>query len=972
MRKTLQFLAVMLSIVYSTSAFAAVDPYEAMVITPAEGVVTSLQHFTITFDGLPVVVNENAIPTLDKGGGRTLEGQISLGADGKTVLIDFDECCTASGDYYLNIPENSITVNGQVLLPLTLRFNIIGDADSFYEQITVNPAEGTVESLQNFTVSFPQYIGEIAEGYKATLRNDKTGTTYQAEMYEVRYNVLIYFPEEITKSGNYTLTIPAGAVVIYSLGFDVEELNFHYTIEGDDEETFYDLITINPAEGTVADLQNFTITFPEVVNGIASGSMATLTNETSGATYQAAMTASGHDVTVNYPEAIVEPGTYTLTIPEASLIINSLDETIAELNFHYTIKSQDAAEYTINPPEGEVYLLQNFTISYGTPVAVNEDARPTLVDDETGTIYQCNLIEIGGNAFIYKEYPLGILGNYTLHVPAGCIELISNGTVNPELTFHYTIVEKETFIPYVIENQPAGELRVYQRTGGVVREVEKSYTVEEGENPYEIITEEQDGTLSIVFGEDNKVYFQRPVSWSYYNGWVEGTLEEDGKTITVPMGQYIAYTSSLEMAVQVALFTYDSNADTYVYDPSIEELTYTLNDDGTITQNDTDPNIILGTMNRAFGQNFQYLDYEWLQAGDYGSVYIPINEQPITPPAGLVTENFYLTTAINDGYEWEPYKATVAVGIDGDDIWLQGISQFLPSAWIKGTRVGDTFVFPNSQLLGSYEVLLYFKCADVNPVTGTTTQKDMVMTIADDNTIYTYDYVFITSDKNNLSYITYYQGLTISTEPDAPVVAPEGLKTYDYTLKCKTTNENGDLIAMEQPVTVGITGDQVYILGIWEYLSYAWIKGRLVNGQLVLDLPQYLDNYNEEYGLSYPIYVNAFDPETGLLVRQVTLDYNAQSRVFSNLSMPLGIGINKTGYLNLQNYYDVVLEPVQDYLTGDVNNDGKVSIDDVTALINYLLSGNTSAINLAAADANIDGKCNIEDVTTLINILLSH
>ena len=360
-----------------------------------------------------------------------------------------------------------------------------------YEQITVNPAEGTVESLQNFTVSFPQYIGEIAEGYKATLRNDKTGTTYQAEMYEVRYNVLIYFPEEITKSGNYTLTIPAGAVVIYSLGFDVEELNFHYTIEGDDEETFYDLITINPAEGTVADLQNFTITFPEVVNGIASGSMATLTNETSGATYQAAMTASGHDVTVNYPEAIAEPGTYTLTIPEASLIINSLDETIAELNFHYTIKSQDAAEYTINPPEGEVYLLQNFTISYGTPVAVNEDARPTLVDDETGTIYQCNLIEIGGNAFIYKEYPLGILGNYTLHVPAGCIELISNGTVNPELTFHYTIVEKETFIPYVIENQPEGELKLYHRSGGVVREVEKGYTVEEDESPYELVYEQQ-------------------------------------------------------------------------------------------------------------------------------------------------------------------------------------------------------------------------------------------------------------------------------------------------------------------------------------------------------------------------------------------------------------------------------------------------------------------------------------------------
>ena len=961
-----------MAVMYGTSAHAVVDPYEAMVITPAEGNVTSLQHFEITFGGLPVVVNESAIPTLQKGGGALLEGQMSRGSDGMTVLIDFDECCTASGDYYLNIPENSLTVNGQVLLPLTLRFNISGTTDTFYEQININPAEGVVESLQNFTVSFPQYIGEIAEGCKATLRNNKTGTTYHAEMYEVGYNVLIYFPEEVTKAGNYTLTIPAGAVVIYTLGYDVAELNFNYTIEGDDEEDFYDLITINPAEGTVASLQDFTITFPEIVNGIASGSMATLTNDTNGSTYQAAMTASGHDVTVNFAEAITEPGAYTLTIPEASLIINALNEDVAELNFHYDIKSQDEAEYTINPPEGEVYLLQNFTIYYGTPVSVNENARPTIVDDETGTVYQCNLIEIGGNAFIYKEYPLGILGNYTLHVPAGCIELTSSGKVNPEMTFHYTIVEKETFIPDVIENQPAGFLRLYQRTGGVVREVEKSYTVEEGENPYEIVIEEQDGSLSIVFAEDNKVYIQRPVSWSYYNGWVEGTLSEDGKTITVPMGQYIAYTSSLEMAVQVGVFTFDSDADTYVYDPSIEELTYTINDDGTITQNDTDPNIILGTMNRAFGQNFQYLDYEWLQAGDFGSVYVPITEQPITPPAGLVTENFYLTTAINDGYEWEPYKATVAVGIDGDDIWLQGISQFLPSAWIKGTRNGNTFVFPNSQLLGSYEVLLYFKCAAVDPVTGNTTQKDMEMIIADDNTIYTYDYVFITSDKNNLSYITYYQGLTISTEPDAQVVVPQDLTTVDYTFSCKTTDENGNAVAQEWPVTVGFAGDKVYIQGIWEYLSYCWIEGTLVNGKLVLDLPQYLDNYNEEYGLSYPIFLNAFDPETGLLERQVTLDYNAVTREFSNQSMPLGIGINKTGYLNLQNYYDVVLKPVQSLMYGDVNNDGKVSIDDVTVLINYLLSGNAAGINVAAADVNGDGRTSIDDVTALINTLLNH
>lgn len=973
MKKIVQFFTLLVvALLLSVPAQAAVDPYEALTVTPAEGNVTSLQHFTITFADLPVIVNGDAVPTLEKGGGRTLNGHISVDSDGKTVIIDFDEVSTAAGDYYLQIPENTLTVNNQRLLPLTLRFNISGDADSFYEQITVDPAEGIVERMQNFTISFPRYIGEIANGSMATLRNVQTGRTYQAAMYNVGYKLMVYFPDEVAKAGDYILTIPAGAVVFYTLDFEVHELNFHYTIEGEIEPPFYDQITINPAEGLVTSLQAFTITLPEDVDGIATGSQATLTNATTGTTYQTGMTASGPDVTVNFPEEIVEPGEYTLTIPASSLIINTLGEDVHELNFHYTIKPQETSAFTVNPPEGEVYLLQNFTISYGTDVQVDEDAVPILVNDETGETYECHLIEIGGNAFVYKEYPLSVLGSYTLHVPAACFEILANGTVNPEMTFHYTIVEKETYVPTVIENQPEGELRLYTRTGGVVREVEKSYTVEEGENPYEIVVEEQDGSMSIVFAADNKVYIQRPVSWSYYNGWVEGTLSEDGKTITVPMGQYIAYTKSLEMAVQVGLFTFDASLDTYTYDPSIEELTYTIHDDGTISQDDTDQYIILGTMNRAFGQQFQYLDYEWLQAGDFGSVYIPVDEQPITPPEGLTTEAYILTTAIHDGYEWEPYQATVAMAFDGDDVWLQGISKYLPGAWIKGTRSGNSITFANPQLLGSFETLIYFKAADYNPVNGNTTQKDMVLTLdGDGTTLYTYDYVFITTDKNDLSFVNYYQGLTLSKHPDELVAVPEGTRLEEYTLSYKTRDENGSMVAQQVPVTVGLAGDHVYIQGMCVFLPESWIEGQLVNGQLVLDLPQYMGTYDEEYQIAYPIYLNGFDSQTGLLERQVTLDYNPATRVFSNQSMPMGYSINKTGYLNVQDIHEVVLEPVQNFIIGDVNNDGRVTIADVTDLINYLLSGDATAINLAAADVDGDGRCNIGDVTELINILLT-
>ena len=56
---------------------------------------------------------------------------------------------------------------------------------------------------------------------------------------------------------------------------------------------------------------------------------------------------------------------------------------------------------------------------------------------------------------------------------------------------------------------------------------------------------------------------------------------------------------------------------------------------------------------------------------------------------------------------------------------------------------------------------------------------------------------------------------------------------------------------------------------------------------------------------------------------------------------------------------------------GDVNGDGSVNISDVTALIDYLLSGTAEGINLDAADCNEDGEVNISDAIMLINYVLN-
>jgi len=57
-------------------------------------------------------------------------------------------------------------------------------------------------------------------------------------------------------------------------------------------------------------------------------------------------------------------------------------------------------------------------------------------------------------------------------------------------------------------------------------------------------------------------------------------------------------------------------------------------------------------------------------------------------------------------------------------------------------------------------------------------------------------------------------------------------------------------------------------------------------------------------------------------------------------------------------------------LRGDVNGNGAVDINDVTALINYVLTGSATGIDLDAANCNLDTEVDISDVTALIDYML--
>ena len=58
------------------------------------------------------------------------------------------------------------------------------------------------------------------------------------------------------------------------------------------------------------------------------------------------------------------------------------------------------------------------------------------------------------------------------------------------------------------------------------------------------------------------------------------------------------------------------------------------------------------------------------------------------------------------------------------------------------------------------------------------------------------------------------------------------------------------------------------------------------------------------------------------------------------------------------------------YIMGDFNNDGKITVTDVMLLVDYILELNTVPITDIVADVNGDGKVTVTDVQLLVDIIL--
>ena len=361
----------------------------------------------------------------------------------------------------------------------------------------------------------------------------------------------------------------------------------------------------------------------------------------------------------------------------------------------------------------------------------------------------------------------------------------------------------------VITEAPAGETKTYKRAG--------SDTYVSSGSAY---LGDQSGKMEIVFTSDNKVYMKNPVCGYDTDAYVEGALS--GNTITVPLGQNLYYSSDYDAAVATAMLISDEEG--IHKDTETTEITYTIEGE-TITLNGTDDSHWLSC--------FWTDDDGWTGYSEWNTVLTEyVAPTVVTPPAGLVTENWTIARYFYNGQSETGEEKVLQVGFDGNDVYVNGFSYYMDTDnWIKGTLSADgkSITFASGQYYGVFQGYdLFFAAYDLS--TG-----DLVpVTVAYDaeaGTMTWPETAFILEngaqdEMSMFGYFTEIPAMVKGTAPD-PLPAPD-IITSEWFFKSQLyDSDSGEFVDYNLHVNVGIAGTDVFVQGISEDLPNAWIKGTL-------------------------------------------------------------------------------------------------------------------------------------------------
>ena len=208
-----------------------------------------------------------------------------------------------------------------------------------------------------------------------------------------------------------------------------------------------------------------------------------------------------------------------------------------------------------------------------------------------------------------------------------------------------------------------------------------------------VYEDEADGDVAayVINGED--IYIFQPMCMLYLDSWIKGKIDAEGNvTVDLPQKVYMEevtddYGEPTGEIYEYYLWRMVPNESTELYDPdeTSQQIHYTLKD-GVLTR--TDENILMGLCDE---------DGQWTGYGDYEYTLTTPDALTATPATYNPDEDYMMLY----GEEGARNMMKVKVAVDGNDVYLGGLTETDNVTWAKGSVVdGDKVVFSGKSYLG--------------------------------------------------------------------------------------------------------------------------------------------------------------------------------------------------------------------------------------------------------------------------------
>ena len=425
-----------------------VEPTELELVksNPAlEAEVPSLSVITLTFnkDIANVTLNESTFffMSADFQPVFGVQGQVNA-TDAKSVTLTLPEVITAEGEYVaMFMPGAIVAADGtsnQGIIELAWTVKAAAEPEAL-ALVSIDPAKGSeLSTLNTFTFTFNKPVSISEEG-SVVLSANGGSTTLTGTVSDTDAKVVTYTTgKDITISGDYELKVAKGTFVDAD-GFTNEEMTFNYVVESANNTLL--LVQTTPDVNEVQEsLKEIILTFNGDVFDYTNNAVNVVNKNgdvvTTG-TFELA--DAWEEVILTLKQEIVEPGQYTIVIPEESIFGYGIFNP--EISLTYTIGAEATTVVAVDPACAHYEVMPaNLKLTFSNDIKTLEFGM--LRTDFTG---------VRGYTLAEEDYTIS--GNeLTINVPADYV----NGAANMMLTLAVIDVNDQ-YVTYAYDEAELNE-----------------------------------------------------------------------------------------------------------------------------------------------------------------------------------------------------------------------------------------------------------------------------------------------------------------------------------------------------------------------------------------------------------------------------------------------------------------------------------------------------------------------------------